>query len=152
MQLTGFKCPNGHDFEANAKLRARCPECGVLARRSFQKVEHKPEPVKEPDKEPVKEPEPEPRHNVKTPVLLRQGKPRVRKAAAKPAPKPAAKKVVAKPIGRVSGGIVKSTKLSGKVIPRVHKAPRKTAVARITSIGTPRVDKPYWEQVKDRYF
>lgn len=30
-----FKCPNGHTFDAIAKLRARCPQCGITARRDF---------------------------------------------------------------------------------------------------------------------
>lgn len=30
-----FTCPSGHTFNAVAKLRARCPDCGLMARREF---------------------------------------------------------------------------------------------------------------------
>jgi hypothetical protein len=30
-----FTCPNKHPFKAVAKLRARCPNCGLMARRNF---------------------------------------------------------------------------------------------------------------------
>lgn len=30
-----FTCPNGHNFQAVAKLRARCPTCGSGTRRNF---------------------------------------------------------------------------------------------------------------------
>lgn len=30
-----FTCPTGHKFSAVAKLRARCPDCGLMARREF---------------------------------------------------------------------------------------------------------------------
>lgn len=30
-----FTCPDGHKFKAIAKLRARCPDCGKMARRNF---------------------------------------------------------------------------------------------------------------------
>lgn len=31
-----FTCPNKHTFTAIAKLRSRCPQCGVMSRRNFQ--------------------------------------------------------------------------------------------------------------------
>lgn len=35
MPQTSFTCPNKHTFQAIAKLRARCPTCGVMTRRDF---------------------------------------------------------------------------------------------------------------------
>ena len=32
---TEFTCSNGHKFTAIAKLRSRCPSCGIMTRRSF---------------------------------------------------------------------------------------------------------------------
>lgn len=37
-----FTCPNGHSFNAVAKLRARCPECGAGTRRNFSVIPTKP--------------------------------------------------------------------------------------------------------------
>jgi len=36
-----FTCSNGHSFKANAKIRARCPECGITARRNFSSPSQK---------------------------------------------------------------------------------------------------------------
>lgn len=40
----GFTCPQGHKFDAVAKLRARCPECGQTARRNFSIQSEPPTP------------------------------------------------------------------------------------------------------------
>ena len=135
---TPFHCSNGHSFTANAKLRTRCPECGVSTKRSFEKVIEKViEPIK-PD--PVVETKP------KTgPVLVRQGRPRMpAKKAAEP------RKPVSKPIGAVSAGLVKSHTIKRRgVMPTIKKRPVKTAIARGIQAGH-EVVRPYWHEVADK--
>src|ERR1035437_6269712 len=92
-------CSNGHTFEANAKLRRRCPECGVSTKRSFD-VKPLVEKV-----EAVLEAKPKPVEVTKVtpgPVLIRQGRPRM---AAK---KPVAAKKPSLIGAKVSAGLVKS--------------------------------------------
>lgn len=132
--LNQFKCSNGHSFEANAKLRTRCPSCGVMTKRSFPSVI----PAEPPEKEkPISEPEPsqEPEHKpTKKPVLVRVGRPRmtVRKPAASKAPEPKAKPKGTTLIGsKVSAGLVKTHTVKRRgVMPTIKKRPVKTAVAR----------------------
>src|SRR5450759_5406715 len=98
---TPFHCSNGHSFTANAKLRTRCPECGVSTKRSFEKVIDKVVETVKPDVKPV-----ETKPVVSGPVLVRQGRPRMpAKKAAEP------RKPVSKPIGAVSAGPVSYTHL-----------------------------------------
>ena len=138
--MNQFHCQNGHSFEANAKLRTRCPECGVSTKRSFEKVIAA--VVKPPDltPEPVKEPEPK----VKTgPVLIRQG--RTRMAVKKPPVKSVAKK---RPIGAkvLAAGLVKSHTIKTRgTMPTIKRHPVKTAVAR--GIQGHEQTTPYWHQV-----
>lgn len=149
--LNKFKCTNGHEFEANAKLRTRCPECGVSTKRSFSEavsaivVPDIPIPIK-----PVK-PEPKPIHKTSGPVLVRQGRPRMaaKKSVAKPAKPPIRKPAL---IGsKVSAGLVKSTTIKTRgVMPSIKRKPRKTAPARGSVAGHENV-KPYWHDVADKY-
>jgi hypothetical protein len=142
-----FTCSNGHSFEANAKIRARCPECGVTAKRDFKAalvktVEPKPEP-----KPLIK---PEPKVTVKKPILLQQGRPRVM-----PVKKPVAKKPTVKPkllpTKSASSGLVKTKRITARgTMPTITKRPIKTAPARsIREHGSK--TQPYWHGVADKY-
>ena len=143
---TPFTCPNGHAFTANAKLRTRCPDCGVMARRNFEpdtKPKEDPKPVIDgtTDKKPVA---------VKGPVLLRQGRVMPTRKTAKPAAP--AKKPTAAPkkrtVTKASGGLLKSHPTAPKgTVPRITKRPPRTAVARHVESGE---KKPFWERVKDQ--
>lgn len=129
---TEFTCPNSHTFNANAKIRARCPTCGQMARKDFTKPVEVTKPKEAED----------------GPVLLRQGKIMPRKAH-KPVTKPLAKapnrgvdkrgtragavnKGPAQAVGgKVANGIVTTHKrLTKGTMPKVRKMPPKTAVAR----------------------
>lgn len=139
MLETAFTCPNGHNFTANAKLRARCTECGALARRSFQQdASKKPVETNGPeDKLPVVHKEHKP---LKSLVLLRQGKTMPRKAAPKPpvAKKPVSKVPVKKPIaktvatvkGKAASGLVGVSKVRRGVTPTIRRPVKRTAPAR----------------------
>lgn len=146
--MNQFKCSNGHTFEANAKLRTRCPSCGVMTKRSFGVL---PEVPKE---APPEEPKSEPKHTIKHPVLIRQGRPRMPHkkvvAAIKEEPKAMSKKATkpkvmpkkaTKPKGRtllnsrVSAGIVKTHTVKARgVMPTIKRHPVKTAIARSIKI------------------
>ena len=148
--MSKFTCSNGHSFEANAKLRARCPECGVMTRRNFSEKQVVTPPVESPppkeDKEgDAKVESPKSEAPKKTAVLIRQGRPRVMKqtpAKTSPAPK--------KLSTRASSGLVKSTKVKTKgVIPVIKRRPVKTAVAR--GIKGHEVKRKYWEEVAEKY-
>ena len=138
---TPFTCPNGHSFTANAKLRATCPDCGAMARKSFTpKTEKKPEPV-------IAKKDVTQGRKTGTAVLLRRGRPRM---ALKPKEEPvvpkrsvasktkttrkviaSSKAKVTKSTGpRVAAGIVKTHRLKGTVTPRVNRPPKRTAIAR----------------------
>lgn len=131
---TEFSCPNGHSFTANAKLRARCPTCGAMARVDFTAA--KPKPATE-------------QHNgsIKEPVLLKQGKAmprRVTKTVSKA--KTVAKKATPKGVDRAAtragasnmgsaakpaSGLLKThTGLAKGTTPKVTGKPPKTAIAR----------------------
>ena len=136
-----FHCSNGHSFVANAKLRTRCPECGVSTKRSFdvKPIVEKVEAVLNSDPKPVEVAKVTP-----GPVLIRQGRPRM---AAK---KPVVKKPAPKPMGAVSAGLVKSHTIKTRgVMPTIKKRPIKTAVARGIQNGHEQI-KPYWHDVADK--
>ena len=139
---TPFHCSNGHSFTANAKLRTRCPECGVSTKRSFEKVIEKVVEAAKPDIKPV-----ETKPVVSGPVLVRQGRPRMpAKKAAEP------RKPVSKPIGAkvLSAGLVKSHTIKRRgVMPTIKKRPVKTAIARGIQAGH-EVIRPYWREVADK--
>jgi hypothetical protein len=148
--MSSFTCPNKHSFEANAKLRARCPECGVLARRDFT-----PKTEPDPKLEPIKQTEPK-KPILKKPVLLRQGRPRMpvkrmikphatqtkTKATVKSKPRPTVTKVAA---GLVTTHTVKAR----GVRPTIKRRPVKTAIAR--GIKGHEQVKPFWHGVADKY-
>lgn len=144
-----FTCSNGHSFEANAKIRARCPECGVTARRDFKTIKSEPKP--EPKPEPIKVVK-EPKVTIKRPVLLKQGRPRIM-----PAKKPVVKKPTIKvkpkllPAKSASAGLVKTKRVTTRgTMPTITKRPIKTAPARgIREHGSK--TQPYWHSVVEKY-
>lgn len=149
--MNTFHCPNGHTFEANAKLRARCPECGAGTKRGFdinplvEKIE-----FKTTGSAPEVKPKVEPTKPKTGPVLIRQGRPRM--AAKKPAPtKPTIRKPAPKPIGAVSAGLVKSHTIKARgTMPTIKRRPVKTALARTVNAGR-EVVKPYWHGVAEKF-
>jgi hypothetical protein len=127
MESNTFTCHKGHTFTAVAKLRARCPECGELVRRTFTSASPAPEV-----------------HEVAestTPVkgrarIVRTGKPRSAAQRANDArlaalhKKPVPKAAPAKPATR---GVLKTKRVAPPVTPTVHKRPTKTAVSKHAS-------------------
>lgn len=147
-----FTCSNGHTFNANAKLRARCPECGVTARRKFDDA--KPTVPVEPKVEPVvAKTEP----TVKRPVLLKQGRPRVMpKRATTPKKPPVVSKrpttVIPRKTVTASAGLVRSTKIKSRgTMPTIKARPPKTAPARTIQGGQQPRQPRYWEKVAEKY-
>ncbi len=136
---TQFICPDKHSFTANAKLRARCPECGKMARKSFTAPPTKPDPEPE---TPIESQEPESPAEPKKIQVLRQGrsvKPKVRVMPHKVNVKVEAKK-----------GLVRHKTVRRAVIPTVRGKPtgnREHKVA--TAIGE---DRPYWHEVAEKYW
>jgi outer membrane biosynthesis protein TonB len=149
-----FKCANGHEFIANAKIRARCPECGEKSSRVFSSTE----PPNEGNAD-NPDPEKKPKPGITKPVLLRRGKPREMpikkqpaKVAAKPKPKVTTKPAITKPVARASNGLVKSTRITRKgVTPTVRKPPAKTAVARHIKEGAPKRSGSFLDDVISRF-
>ena len=149
-----FTCSNGHTFRANAKLRARCPECGVTAKRDF-KASQEPAPKIDPPTPDVKkvEAKSEPNVVVKKPVLLKQGRPRIMPRNTKPpvvSKRPVKSALVG---GKVAGGLVKSHRVKAKgVMPSIKARPIKTAPARgVKDHGSSRSSHPFWHDVADKY-
>lgn len=147
--LNQFKCSNGHSFEANAKLRTRCPECGVMTKRSFSIAAIAaalPDGIEEESKVEVKSVVHKPTTG---PVLIRQGRPRM--AAKKPAPKKTVAPLKRGPIGsKVAAGLVSTTTIKKRgVLPTIKRKPVKTAPARGV-VGHENV-KPYWHDVADKF-
>jgi hypothetical protein len=153
---TPFTCGNGHSFIANAKLRAKCPDCGVLARRKF--VVETPTTT---TTETVKSESPI--ETIKKPLrqlkLIRKGQGRTMPARAKTKPAPATK-VQAKiktpmKAGRAAHGLIKTSSVHRGVTPTIKKPPKKMAVARVTQVNraSPRgVGSSYQDQIKAKYF
>lgn len=149
--LNSFKCANGHSFEANAKLRTRCPECGVSTKRSFSAAVADVLPKSDPAPEPVvATPEPVvPAKPKSGPVLIRQGRPRMA-VAKKPEPAKSLPKKRTLIGSKVSAGLVKSTTIKRRgVMPTIKKRPVKTAIARGV-VGHEQVT-PYWHDVAKKY-
>lgn len=157
---TSFTCPNGHGFTANAKLRARCPTCGAVAKRQF-KEEKPPEP--EAKTEPVVEPKKPTR--LKGPRLVKQGNPnrpprlRRRKSLADTIREAKDNAAVAKtrtPTGKpkqvtkIAKGLVTKRKVARNVTPKAGRRPPKTSVSKVTQFGGGG-NEPYWEKVKSRF-
>jgi len=156
-----FTCSNGHNFRANAKIRARCPECGERGRRDFKAKAVEPKPDDSnvlnvpPNTTHIVTPTPEPeKPKHRKVVLLRQGRPTMPKSVkhqekrtAKKHPLKAAAKTKLKS-KLVSGGVVKSRKLAGVHLPKVRRMPGRTAVARHTQIPGQR---SYADEMMARY-
>lgn len=150
-----FTCPNGHHFDAVAKLRARCPDCGETARRDFKPNKAVVTPVKELT-DTVTTPVVK-KTTITTPVLIRQG--RARKEALvistprKPpvvAKKPIVPKKPIRTAGRVSAGLVKKHRITRRgSMPVVNQRPVKTAIAR--GIKGHEYTRPFWHEVADKY-
>jgi hypothetical protein len=140
-----FKCPNGHSFVANAKVRARCPECGTLTKRFGRApILTKPELVVAEGVTPSETPSVIPGVQ-----LLRQGK---RTMATKTPAKPARK---GPPKGVIPPQFLKNKKPSAvvhtrpglqKSTPMITKRPKKMATARVTNVSK-KSDGPVWHQV-----
>lgn len=152
-----FTCSNGHSFRANAKIRARCPECGASTKRDFKAATEPKPKVAEPtdgDKTVVTEVV---AAVVPKPVLLKQGKPRpmpVKKpavAAAKTKPKTAKSNLIGSP--KVASGLVKARRITSRgTMPVVKARPIKTAPARtVKEHGSSRGTRPFWHDVADKY-
>ena len=151
ISMNTFHCPNGHEFEANAKLRARCPECGASTKRGFE--------VKVPVVEPIKVEEPKVEARVPNrdePIksklkLVRQGRPRIMAAKHKaPAKTPAKPKKPGIIGNKASGGLVAKKRITTVgARPQITRKPLKTAVAR--GIKGREVVQPYWHGVAAKY-
>jgi len=146
-----FTCANGHSFRANAKLRARCPQCGLMTKRDFKAVEPEPEATK-PEAVKTEPTKPEAKPVAKKPVLLKQGRPR-----AMPRKPPVVSKRTAKPPalvgGKVASGLVKSHKVKRPgTMPTIKGRPIKTAPARsVRAHGSSRTSRPFWHDVAEKY-
>ena len=144
---TPFTCPNGHSFVANAKLRTRCPDCGAMARRTFDsKKDDPPSPPETPEEPPVpkkKEPEtPEPKPEVK---VLRRGRPSsIPEKPTKKMPKKTAVPVIAKKKGIITHKSVKKA-----VVPIVRGRPKGNREHKIA--GVVGEDKSFQDQVVEKY-
>lgn len=135
---TPFTCTNGHNFTANAKLRAKCPECGVLVRRKFQQGTISGSTAEEGEKTVGVSSD-----TVKTPVVVKSlttGVKRtlklIRKGQERKMPARATKKAapVVKP-SAVANGLVKRRTVHRGVTPTIKRPPKKTAVARVTQVN-----------------
>lgn len=148
-----FTCPNGHSFRANAKLRARCPTCTQLARRTGKEgVEfaegsnsNEAKPEAKPIEKPIHKPPSSPIARV-----LRQGRPRmpVKKPVAPKVPVKASVKTPIKKLASTSAnGLVTRQRAARGHTPVVRKMPKKFARAKTTETGKAR---PFWEEVAER--
>lgn len=153
MAVNDFTCPNGHPFKAIAKLRARCPECGVMARRSFggsksetPEAPKPPESRREPETPTGHEEDNSPPEETKgdSPPpkevkVLRRGRTREHKQVAKKAA----------PLKSIkTHGIVTHKKVAGRVAPIVKGKPRGNKEHKI---DRPDSNRPFWHNVADKY-
>ncbi len=136
-----FTCPDGHTFKANAKLRARCNECGKMARRAYNQAAPSPDPVVTGGEVPP-EPPVTTASNDGGLKLIRRGKPKVMPKKTTP-PRVNGrfvsvkkKATVKKPTTQL---VTKKTVSAGTkkkpTMPRVTKKPPRTAVARHVAGG-----------------
>lgn len=153
-----FTCPNNHKFVANAKLRARCPECGQMARRPFgerkvvktsdsepgvkERLEStRTKPDKEPEEQETESDEPSPKKQVK---VLRAGRTREQKVVVHHMAKPKLKSSLKI---KSANGLIKHKKVIRRAIPSVNLKPRGNREHKIIPGG----DRPYWHDVADKY-
>jgi hypothetical protein len=160
-----FKCPDGHSFNANAKVRARCPDCGKIGRRTYAPKLAETEitsslPAGEGGSSSTAELEP-PKPVVK---LLRRGKPKANTVmAVKKTTPPKGKDgkfLPRKKTGKTYTAAKKSTSALGtnklvkktvvpkgkNAMPKVKRPPNRTAIAR--HIAAP---KSYTDEMIERY-
>ena len=159
-----FTCVNGHTFRANAKLHARCPDCGKLTKRTYTaKVEPASPEVVETGSVPSALPVSTPSNDDGGLKLIRRGKPRSIMAAKKKTPprvngrfvstkkKPTVKKpTVKKPTTQL---VTKRTVSAGTkkkpTMPKVTRKPPRTAVARHVQQGGGK--KSYADEMIESY-
>lgn len=150
-----FSCPDGHKFTANAKIRARCPECGKQSRRTYAPKTTDPEtPAAEPvSTEPVESKPPEQEGGI---TLIRRGRPKALMPKRATPPKDASGKFVSaktatKTAEKTTGIVTKKTLAAGSkkkpVMPRVVKRPPRTAIARHIAGGR----KSYADEMIETY-
>jgi predicted nucleic acid-binding Zn-ribbon protein len=146
-----FRCANGHSFTANAKIRARCPTCGAMARREFK--EQKPANTEGEQQEPQNE-----QHKpIKEPVILRQGRTPVATAKKRTPAQLANDKRLsemrkkATPPHKVANGLVTTKRAIKPSIPKVTKKPSRTAIAgQLRSLPAAK-PKSFMDQVIDAF-
>lgn len=122
-----FNCANGHSFDAVAKLRARCPECGVMTRRAFGETANTPAVD-------VSEATPKQSEYEEGPVIVKQGKPRSKPRVipkAKPTPPVVFRRAV-------------------KTTPSVNTLPKRTSPSKVAK-AVSKEDKPFWHKVAEEY-
>lgn len=137
-----FTCPEGHTFRANAKLHARCSECGKMARRAFATKETitTPEVVETGDASSSVTPASTTKEDSGGLQLIRRGKPKkvVSVATKKTLPKRVNGRFVSSKtpttVKKTTQLVTKKTVSAGTkkkpTMPRVTKKPPRTAVAR----------------------
>lgn len=172
-----FTCPDGHNFSAVAKIRARCPECGKMSRRIYQSKE--PTKVTEPQTPSTSIPS---SHKVVTRSITKRGlKPDSTSVPVKSPESPTVKDesksskklppstkkpiVVKQGMKRQLPKTVKQT--ASKIAPPKTKSPVKRVTAKRGHTPTvtrpPRgsrerkvveqtAEVPFWEKVKRQYF
>ena len=140
---TPFTCPNGHSFTANAKLRARCPECGLATRKSFTSTPPVPPKESDPKVSPIVEAKVKPKIEPPNPIrVLRRGR-NSTPPKEKPMPKYAGSNRPKKK------GLVSHKKIRQPLVPAIRGKPTGSREHKIaTVVGE---DKPYWHQVADKY-
>lgn len=148
-----FNCSDGHTFRANAKLRARCPECGKMARRTYVKVE---QPTSSGTEGNTPLPSVLPKEDDNGVKLLRRGKPRTIMVAKKTTPSkgkngrflPKSNKKSFKAIKKEPTQLVtKRTVTTKKAMPKVTRRPPRTAIARHIDGG----QKSYADSMIEQY-
>lgn len=157
-----FTCPDGHTFRANAKLRARCPECTKMARRvtksKIDVVTTNPIVNPEPVENKPTEPEPKSEPVARTVELVRRGRSRLMPTPAKKPAVTTKRKTPPRVNGRFvsskktvpstqkkSVALVKKHVVHGKTSPKVQKLPSKTAIARHIA------PKSYVDEIIEKY-
>jgi len=173
-----FTCPNGHKFSAIAKLRARCPECGITARRDFtatsarstpststvlsRKVAHRKDTVSGLSSDSTSTKEDPSSSTVKKVVrsvsrkstvsTLPTKKPIVvKRGLPRTMPKTVKQsKATTPPKPNVTRGPVRKVAAKRGHVPQVTKKPRGSRERKV--VEQTKGNKRFWEQVKEQYF
>lgn len=154
-----FVCSDGHTFNANAKSRSRCPECGKPSRRVFAKEPANPsESVTGGDSAPVASPPVNTTEPVKETIkLIRKGKPRVSTMPKRTTPPKgkdgkflSSKKAAS--VKTSTNKLVKRHTVSASTkkpaMPKVRRPPKKTAIARHIA---PEKNQSYADMMMEQY-